>query len=89
MAPNTDTVIALKTSFLRTQTRILSQPLQPTQQWLERNEDAGELSESAVRQVMREGRLAAQEILPVVYSSCLGVLLVHGLYLDTASDLSF
>lgn len=62
MAPNTDTVIALKTSFLRTQTRVLSQPLQPTQRWLERNEDAGELSESAVRGVMREGRLMSSRV---------------------------
>ena len=54
MSDKTPTVIALKSSFLRTQTRILSQPLQPSQQWRDNSRERGTLSENAVREAIRE-----------------------------------
>ena len=55
MATNHHTVIALKSSFLRTQTRILSQQLQPSERWLGGDEGAGNIPENIIRDITREG----------------------------------
>ena len=55
MATNHHTIIALKSSFLRTQTRILSQQLQPSERWLSGDEEAGNIPGSVIRDVTREG----------------------------------
>jgi len=50
----TDTVISLKESFLRTQVRLLSQPLQPSRNWRDRAPvpEQGELKEKVVQEVL-------------------------------------
>lgn len=52
----TDTVISHKESFLRTQVRILSQPLQPSRNWRDRARvpEEGELKEKVVQEVLRK-----------------------------------
>lgn len=52
-----NTVIALKGSFLRTQTRVLSQPLQPEARWRKDRggNDAGGLSAEAIKDAVSEG----------------------------------
>ncbi|EON64039.1 hypothetical protein W97_03269 [Coniosporium apollinis CBS 100218] len=54
MSATSNTVVALKTSFLRTQTRILSQPLQPSDRWRDSNHDVGGFSEANVKEAIRE-----------------------------------
>lgn len=41
MAPTDPTILTLKQNFLTTQTRLLSQPLQPSRAWRRANEAAG------------------------------------------------
>jgi len=53
MASNT--VISLKSSFIRTQTRVLSQPLQPSTRWFDNSSDNDGLSTNDVSEVVREG----------------------------------
>jgi len=48
-----NTVVALKSAFLRTQTRILTQPLQPEEGWVEGQRD---LNGEAVKEAVREGQ---------------------------------
>lgn len=55
MSTNSNTVISLKSAFLRTQTRILSQPLQAPERWRAGNLDASDIPENAIRDVIREG----------------------------------
>jgi hypothetical protein len=52
---NGNTVIALKSAFLRAQIRTLSQPLQVPDQWLD---DRGELPLGMVEDVLRHGTLS-------------------------------
>ncbi|KAF9630426.1 hypothetical protein BFW01_g988 [Lasiodiplodia theobromae] len=54
MSTNSNTVISLKSAFLRTQTRILSQPLQAPERWRAGNVDASDIPENAIRDVIRE-----------------------------------
>lgn len=49
------TVVALKSSFLRTQIRILSQPLQPSQRWRDNSRQSGTLTDGAIADATREG----------------------------------
>jgi hypothetical protein len=53
MSSDSGTVVALKSSFLRSQIRILSQPLQPTDRWRE----ISDIPASVVLDVMNEGAL--------------------------------
>ncbi|KAG6359477.1 hypothetical protein INS49_012998 [Diaporthe citri] len=48
MAPPAPTILTLKQNFITTQTRLLSQPLQPSRAWRRANEDAAAVSEKAV-----------------------------------------
>ncbi|GME48561.1 glutamyl-tRNA reductase [Neofusicoccum parvum] len=54
MSTNSNTVISLKSAFLRTQTRILSQPLQVPERWRVGNLNAADIPESAIKDVIRE-----------------------------------
>ena len=49
-----DTVISLKESFLRTQVRLLSQPLQPSRKWRDRTSvsEQGDLKKKVVQDVL-------------------------------------
>ena len=51
MSSDSGTVVALKSAFLRSQIRILSQPLQPTDRWRE----SSDIPASALLDVMNEG----------------------------------
>lgn len=51
MSSDSGTVVALKSAFLRSQIRILSQPLQPTDIW----RDNSDIAESVLLDVMNEG----------------------------------
>ncbi|KAJ9638923.1 hypothetical protein H2201_004551 [Coniosporium apollinis] len=64
-----NTVVALKTSFIRTQTRILSQPLQPSDRWRDSNHDVGGLSEANVKEAMREVNRLLRRHTKSAYSS--------------------
>ncbi|KAH7050187.1 kinetochore Sim4 complex subunit Fta4 [Macrophomina phaseolina] len=54
MSTNSNTVVSLKSAFLRTQTRILSQPLQAPGRWRASNLSASDIPESVVKDVIRE-----------------------------------
>ncbi|KAF2084631.1 hypothetical protein K490DRAFT_7924, partial [Saccharata proteae CBS 121410] len=63
MASNSNTVIALKTNFLRTQIRTLSQPLEPKQP------GPGELPESKVKDAVKEVNRRMRRHNRIVYPS--------------------
>ncbi|OCK84363.1 hypothetical protein K432DRAFT_320534 [Lepidopterella palustris CBS 459.81] len=69
MSTNHHTVVGLKSSFLRTQTRILSQQLQPSEQWLGGVESAGNIPENVIRDVTREVNRQLRRHNKTVYSS--------------------
>ncbi|OCL13675.1 hypothetical protein AOQ84DRAFT_332231 [Glonium stellatum] len=69
MATNHHTIIALKSSFLRTQTRILSQQLQPSERWLGGDEGTGNIPESIIRDVTREVNRRLRRHTKVAYGS--------------------
>ncbi|KAF2462264.1 kinetochore Sim4 complex subunit Fta4 [Lineolata rhizophorae] len=70
MEPAGDTVIGLKTAFLRTQTRILSQPLQPSREWLRRHSNSEDgPSDAAVQDAMREVNRLLRRHTKAVYST--------------------
>ncbi|KAF4314649.1 glutamyl-tRNA reductase [Botryosphaeria dothidea] len=54
MSTNNNTVVSLKSSFLRTQTRILSQPLQAPERWKASNISASDIPESVIKDALRE-----------------------------------
>ena len=53
---STDTIISLKESFLRTQIRLLSQPLQPSRNWQDRAPvpEQGELKPKTIQEVLHK-----------------------------------
>ncbi|KAF2102576.1 hypothetical protein NA57DRAFT_25135, partial [Rhizodiscina lignyota] len=63
------TVVALKSSFLRTQTRILSQPLQPSEQWRNNSRERGTLTDAAIAEATRELNRQVRRHNKAAYSS--------------------
>lgn len=65
----TDTVISLKESFLRTQVRLLSEPLQPSRNWRDRAPvpEQGELKVKVVQEVLykRTACLVYRQTIPI------------------------
>ncbi|KAF1986888.1 hypothetical protein K402DRAFT_376895 [Aulographum hederae CBS 113979] len=51
---SSDTVVALKTGFIRTQTRILSQALQPSKRWRNISKEDGAISVAIIAEVTKE-----------------------------------
>ncbi|KAF1815618.1 hypothetical protein P152DRAFT_455335 [Eremomyces bilateralis CBS 781.70] len=64
------TVVSVKSSFLRSQTRLLTQPVQPSSRWAERNsKQENNLPDETVRDVLREVNRILRRHNKSVYSS--------------------
>lgn len=68
MSTNNNTVVSLKSAFLRNQTRILSQPLQAPERWRLGNSNAAEIPERVVKDVIREGVFQCYQELCSIFS---------------------
>jgi hypothetical protein len=67
MSAEESTLVATKSSFLRAQVRILSQPLKPSAKWKE----GSDFSENELNDVMRNGE---PFVFPYIDASCTPIL---------------